>query len=88
MPWPDKKLLPKTSPAKLAPNPTASTAKWLKLSKKRTLKNLQYLERLALLPNLNLLSVSNQNRKYNRLQEPDVWSKTVKKSEKAVYFLK
>jgi hypothetical protein len=40
LPWPDKKLLPKTLPAKVAPNPTASTAKWPKLPKKRTLKKL------------------------------------------------
>ncbi len=42
LPWPDKKLLPETSPAKLAPNPTASTAKWPKLPKNELLKNLQY----------------------------------------------
>ncbi len=40
LPWLIKKLLPETSPAKLAPNPTASTAKWPKLPKKRTLKKL------------------------------------------------
>jgi hypothetical protein len=43
LPWLDKKLLPETSPAQLAPNPKASTAKWPKLPKKTNFKkNLQY----------------------------------------------
>ncbi len=42
LPWPDKKLLPKTSPAKLAQNSTTSTTKWPILPKNELQTNLRY----------------------------------------------